>query len=171
MCTEHGDFYGAEGEVRPLEGVCLRPYCEQRHYARGYCQRHYFQLRRDEAWQKRGNTGRGFKDQVEVKDEPQTATKLCGFVAAGCACSRPRYAKDLCSAHYKQLRLGETLRPLRERGGQAVGDLRFGPLSGCMVEGCVEKHRAKGYCAKHRRWLKEGKLNAPQEADYVSVPS
>lgn len=55
-------------------------------------------------------------------------------------CGRPRYSRDHCTQHYRQLVNGKELRPLRAY-------TRRDPV--CSHEDCESKHYAGGYCKTH----------------------
>jgi Family of unknown function (DUF5763)/HNH endonuclease len=70
---------------------------------------------------------------------PKT-TEPCSFTAEDVQCSRPRYCKDYCTGHYRQLASGKPLKPLRDYSRQ-------GPE--CLEGTCHEKPHARGYCKVH----------------------
>jgi hypothetical protein len=63
-------------------------------------------------------------------------TEPCAFDG----CSRPRYSRSYCTAHYRQSVNGRPLRPLRPYIRQAPQ---------CLAEGCSDKPHAHGYCKLH----------------------
>lgn len=64
------------------------------------------------------------------------ATRACAFKG----CDRPRYSREHCTAHYRQLLAGKPLKPLRPYIRQAAE---------CLAEDCHDKPHARGYCKLH----------------------
>jgi len=67
-------------------------------------------------------------------------TRTCAFESDGVRCERPYYAKDYCTAHYRQLKGGKPLTPLRSYVRQDAE---------CADEDCHDKPHAHGYCKLH----------------------
>jgi HNH endonuclease len=67
---------------------------------------------------------------------PKT-TELCAFEG----CGRPRYSREHCTGHYRQLAAGKPLKPLRAYNRQPAECLAGG--------GCTGKPHAHGYCKLH----------------------
>ncbi len=106
---------------------CLAASCEAKHYAKGYCKKHYTQISRH---------GR------LTPERERGVVRVC--VAAGCG--RTDTVGQYCRKHARQMRTHGRLTPEREH---QMGN------TGCRVRGCPNKHRAKGYCVKHynqTRW-------------------
>lgn len=78
-------------------------------------------------------------------------TRTCTFEADGAQCEKPRYSRDYCTAHYRQLLNGKPLRPLRAY-------VRRGPE--CLAgNGCTGKPHSHGYCKVHwQRLSRYGRL-------------
>ena len=71
-------------------------------------------------------------------------------------CDHPAEIKGYCWKHYQQIRRHGRLTPEREHGKTfAFPELdpkKYTPWTkrtGCIVEGCKEKHQARGYCKRH----------------------
>ena len=113
--------------VRAPERACSAANCTTRHYARGYCKKHYTQILRH-----RRLTPERERGVVRVCQAP--------------GCERTDTIRYYCRKPARQIRVHGRLTPEREH---VMGNL------GCAVEGCEGKHRARGYCAKHynqKRW-------------------
>lgn len=101
---------------------CNAPGCMRPARTKGYCPKHYQQIR---------SHGR-----LTPEREHRRNGEDC--LVAGCE-SQP-VAKGYCYRHYQQIRRHGRLTPERERV--------YG-RTGCSVEGCTEKHFARGYCKRH----------------------
>ena len=102
--------------------LCQAPSCERLALTRGYCSRHYQQLRR---------CGRLIPDR-----EYGHRSERCSVDH----CQAPQVAKGYCFRHYQQVRRHGQLTPEREHTwGYTV----------CQVPGCLNPHSARGYCKKH----------------------
>lgn len=64
-------------------------------------------------------------------------TELCAFED----CGRPRYSREHCTGHYRQLAAGKPLKPLRAYNRQPAECFAGG--------GCTGKPHAHGYCKIH----------------------
>lgn len=121
-----------------MERTCSATDCEARHYAKGYCKKHYAQI---------------LRHGKLTPERERGAVRVC--LVEGCG--RTDTIKFYCRKHARQLRVHGRLTPEREH---VVG------LVGCRVKGCKEPHRAKGYCAVHynrRRWASLANKKRPQE--------
>lgn len=63
-------------------------------------------------------------------------TEVCAFED----CGRPRYSREHCTGHYRQLAAGKPLKPLRAYNRQP---------SECIEDECHNKPHAHGYCKLH----------------------
>ena len=61
--------------------------------------------------------------------------KVCSYDE----CGTRKYRDELCKSHWVRKEEGDIHRPIQSR---TIGRL-------CDLEGCLEKHRAKGYCTTH----------------------
>jgi len=69
-------------------------------------------------------------------------------------CHRKVHAKSLCSTHYKQLTLGQSLRPIGKRG-QRPKHRR------CSFDDCSRPHWANGLCASQNKQAHRGQPLTP----------
>ncbi|MBI3722989.1 hypothetical protein HY251_03400 [bacterium] len=109
------------------EKPCRVDSCKIRHYAKGYCKKHYTQILR------------------HGKLTPERERGVVRVCKVG-GCGRTDTIAWYCRKHKRQLRVHGRLTPEREH---IMG------REGCRVARCKEPHRAKGYCAKHynrERW-------------------
>jgi len=90
-------------------------------------------------------------------------TRRCGFEG----CDKPLLAKGYCSAHYRQWRKGQPLRPLRPFYGKAgpygsTGPCRFNDLPQVHSgewEPCLAARATGGWCAGHAaQWYEKRPL-------------
>jgi hypothetical protein len=108
---------------------CSARDCEAKHYAKGYCKKHYTQIARH---------GR------LTPETERGVIRVC--IVEGC--ERTDTIGQYCRKHARQIRTHGRLTPDREH---QMGNV------GCRVPGCTNRHRAKGYCVKHynqTRWQK-----------------
>lgn len=63
-------------------------------------------------------------------------TRACAYDG----CDRPRYSREHCTQHYRQLLSGKPLKPLRSYARQPVQ---------CLAGDCGRKPHAHGYCKLH----------------------
>lgn len=73
-------------------------------------------------------------------------------------CEKAVTAKGLCPGHYRQMRAGEQLRPLRSFG-----------TTGCKYPDCDRPHKSQGYCDPHVRQLRRGEKIRPIREYTMSV--
>ena len=102
--------------------ICQAPGCERLALTRGYCPRHYQQIRR---------CGR-----LTPEREYSHRNERCGVEH----CQAPQVAKGYCFRHYQQIRRHGQLTPEREH---------IWGRTGCQIPGCPNPHSARGYCRKH----------------------
>lgn len=110
--------------------TCKARGCDRQHYARGYCRKHYLQVRRH---------GR-LSPELEHGVVRVCKVKNCG---------RTDTLYGYCLKHARQIRYHGRLTPERER---LVG------FTGCAVVGCKEEHGSRGLCHAHygqARWIEE----------------
>ncbi|WP_420716146.1 HNH endonuclease [Mycobacterium sp. 94-17] len=106
--------------------------CDRPHLARGYCGRHYHQLR---------NSG-----QLEKLPRPQA----CVIVENGEPCGKPiTDRRGWCGKHYQRFKAhGDPLHTLRTPPS---------PTGLCSIPNCGKPNNAKGWCATHYgRWRNHG---------------
>jgi hypothetical protein len=103
------------------ERKCSLDACESRHYAKGFCKKHYAQV---------------LRHGKLTPERERGAVRTCR--AEGC--DRTDTIQWYCRRHARQLRVHGRLTPDREH---VMG------FEGCRVSRCREPHRAKGFCAKH----------------------
>lgn len=139
-------FEGVDGHGparrRRRSRACMLENCVSRHYAKGFCKKHYTQILRH---------GR------LTPERERGVVRICK--APGCKSSDTiRY---YCRKHARQIRVHGRLTPEREHNMSHEG---------CRMDGCREPHRAKGFCAKHynqQRWRKIKTMRETQEAVMV----
>lgn len=74
-------------------------------------------------------------------------------------CNKPTKARDLCPAHYSQLRrTGSPTGSLKKPETiNPEGFMAQQPVLYCLVKGCDNPHLCKGYCSMHyQRWINNG---------------
>jgi hypothetical protein len=109
------------------ERVCAVASCKSRHYAKGWCKKHYAQV---------------LRHGKLTPEKERGAIRIC--LAGGCG--RTDTINWYCRKHARQMRVHGRLTPEREH---LMG------IEGCRVKGCKEPYRARGFCAKHynkNRW-------------------
>jgi hypothetical protein len=97
-------------------------------HAKGYCQKHYRQLKKH--GEMRPEKEKGFWKGKKCAIEWCTSYKV--------------HAKGYCSKHYKQVRSGITPRPTSEKAINKV----------CLVSGCEDKVKALSHCSRHYQQIK-----------------
>jgi hypothetical protein len=116
-------------DLTSKERKCTVDSCTNRHYAKDYCKKHYAQV---------------LRHGKLTPERERGAVRVC--LADGCG--RTDTIHWYCRKHARQMRVHGRLTPEREH---LMG------YEGCMVKGCRQAHRAKGFCAKHYnqdRWQK-----------------
>lgn len=106
--------------------------CRHKHYAKGYCKKHYTQIARH---------GSLTPERERGVDRPCEAPGCQRFDVG----RTPEGA--YCKKHARQIRTHGKLTP------EAEHDYRR--HSACTMPGCTNEHRAKGLCTKHynqQRW-------------------
>ena len=122
---------------RRKQKACRLESCRSRHYAKGYCKKHYTQVLRH---------GR------LTPERERGVIRICK--APGC--SETDTIRYYCRKHARQIRVHGRLTPEREHNMNNEG---------CSVDGCGGSHRAKGLCAKHynqRRWQRIKTQRSPR---------
>jgi hypothetical protein len=154
---------------RKVYNQCIVEGCDNKHLAKGYCSKHYMQIKRK---------GKIIPDKnvtigciVEDCDNKHLAKGYCnkhyqqmrrlGKITPGrkgyskCSvtgCDIIHYAKGYCNKHYYQVK----------KHGIILPDKKVTIL--CIVDGCDRKHRAKGYCGKHYTQIKRtGKISTKRK--------
>lgn len=147
-----------------MENVCCFENCTEKHYGRGYCHKHYQQVKRDG----------GFSGWPICKSKN---------------CENPVLCKNLCVKHYLRKKKHGDTRVVKKRGAKSVGrrwkrcktarcgkrakalglchthyirELRQGKIHDriCIVEDCSSPELAKGYCSRHwQLWNKYNDTN------------
>lgn len=115
--------------------------CTTRHYAKGFCKKHYTQVLRH---------GR------LTPERERGVVRICK--AAGC--NETDTIRYYCRKHARQIRVHGRLTPEREHNMNN---------DGCTVESCSEPHRAKGYCARHYNQQRWRKIKAQRAAQKVTL--
>lgn len=116
--------------------ACEATDCVGRHYAKGYCKKHYTQVLKH-----------GELTPERERDEPRVC-KVTG-------CGRTDTIRYYCRKHARQMTRYGRLTPEREH---VMG------RAGCKKPGCPEPHRAKGLCARHYnqdRWKRVSQGGSP----------
>jgi len=127
---------------------CTYADCDSsKHFAKNFCQRHYYQYRK--GWL----TDDGQKTE-SWQGNPYYGVSVCRFNA----CERTNeLRKGLCSKHYKWFLKGHmtedctVLKQPTERGTYATMT--------CMIPGCEDKPRRNKLCCKHSARVKDGRLS------------
>jgi hypothetical protein len=115
------------GEIR--DRGCKAKGCEQRHYAKGFCKKHWTQVAR------------------HGKLTPESERGVVRVCKAK-GCGRTDTIRWYCRKHARQIHVHGRLTPELEH---LMG------FEGCRVPRCKNEHRARGLCAKHynhERWLR-----------------
>ena len=129
--------------------TCTIEGCGKKHKAKGLCQNHYWH-------QYHGGRPRRVKRahracKITGCEQDHYAMGYCRkhyqslHFRKPCrimGCERGAITRGLCSAHYQRFRSGGDMSaPIRE-----VSPAPKYEHTGCKTEGCLRKHRAKGYC-------------------------
>lgn len=115
------------------KNICSIEECDNKHYSRGYCRKHYERLRRH------GNPYWTEKKR-EVFEKCQSKD-----------CDRAHFAKGFCVKHYTRLRKnGHHKRIFKQQPDRYKGVK-------CKIYNCQNVNLVYGYCSKHyQRFLKFG---------------
>ena len=104
--------------------LCKAPGCDLHAYVRGFCTKHYQQVKAH---------GRLTPEREQFRDVQCRLER----------CTAPARARGLCVRHYHQLlRYGQILPPERENASPD-------PSRRCTVPGCARRARSRGYCNMH----------------------
>jgi hypothetical protein len=103
------------------EKTCTVEKCSARHYAKGFCKKHYAQV---------------LKHGKLAPERERGAIRVCKVEK----CGRTDTINWYCRKHARQIRVYGKLTPEREH---VMG------RQGCVISKCKEKHRAKGFCTRH----------------------
>lgn len=106
---------------RAAERACKTRDCNQRHYAKGFCKKHYTQV---------------LRHGKLTPERERGVTRVC----AAKDCGRTDTIHGYCRKHARQIRVHGHLTPEREHLMGFVG---------CTVPNCRGEHRARGLCAQH----------------------
>lgn len=87
------------------------------------------------------------RDQSRENYDEHGNKRLCSFLG----CDRPMRNKQLCKAHYQQLRKGQELAPIHEPNPDAV----------CSFEGCDNSVHSAGLCTGHYQQQWRGRELVP----------
>lgn len=110
---------------------CEIPNCELPHAAKGYCEAHYYKLRK-------------YGDPLAVSRRTP-ALEACSIDG----CTAPYHSKGYCQKHYgKARRWGDPVAPDKKKGPAVVGRL-------CCIDGCERRHNSNGYCEMHHWRVKK----------------
>jgi hypothetical protein len=118
------------------ERTCNVAGCTVRHYAKGFCKKHYTQL---------------LRHGKLTPERERGVVRVCKVEG----CGRTDTIRWYCRKHARQLRVHNRLTPDREH---VMG------FEGCRVPRCHQPHRAKGFCAKHYNRERWRRLKALREA-------
>lgn len=110
---------------------CIRDECDNQHWSRGLCRKHYA------AWRRAGQ-------KEQIREARVRQPRLCEQCAEPIPVERDTRAR-FCSAVCKRRSQYE-----RERANPPVR-----PNEPCAVEGCGSAKFAKGYCQKHYNRLRD----------------
>ena len=101
--------------------LCGVPDCGRRHWARGYCSKHYKRLQRGSL----------------LAGRPRAPVRLCGAPE----CAREARVRGLCVAHSRRREIEgvDPLRPIAETTG----------IRPCGKAKCEREHYARGMCRAH----------------------
>lgn len=106
--------------------ICSVKDCGEKHYAYGYCSKHYYKYK-------------NYGDALHVKSETNPV-KLCSVEG----CNFVHKAKGYCDRHYKQFQRYGKILPNEE--GQLKIEVKY-----CSVDGCNGQLYARGMCKNHYR--------------------
>ena len=118
--------------------------CQEEHYARGHCKKHYTQILRHGRLMPERERGRNRECEAKGCDRASHGTK------------------SYCRKHYRQMEVHGRLTPEFEH---QMGNV------GCLVPGCQFRHRARGLCAGHYnrvKWRVEEKRYRGKEVSMES---
>jgi hypothetical protein len=129
--------------------LCSVESCEKKHWARGYCQRHYYQAKRhghitpnEEMSKIASEASKKRKDRQVVNKDKICQVEGCGLTVK---------AKMYCNKHLQQMwKYGRILAP-----EECDRSLRLIKGRLCSVEGCGQPHSSKGYCGRHAKQMKD----------------
>ena len=131
----HGDPL-AGGSPRMRNRACSVDGCGAKHDARGYCSGHYLRF---------AKYGDAMPDVPLQSRIPREGDCLLDD------CAREVFARGMCWSHYyRDWRYGD------HEAGRAIYE-SFSGLP-CMVDGCGEMSRRRGYCGRHYQQLAAGIL-------------
>jgi len=117
------------------ERTCNVNGCSTRHYAKGFCKKHYTQL---------------LRHGKLTPERERGVVRVCKVEG----CNRTDTIRWYCRKHARQLRVHGRLTPDREH---IMG------FEGCRAPNCHQPHRAKGFCAKHYNRERWRRLKAARE--------
>lgn len=82
-------------------------------------------------------------------------------------CDRPLKVRELCTAHYKQMRNGHEFRPIGSpRVWARKGPVRRSGTKPCGIRGCDRLDKVKGYCGPHYQIIRTHRVT-PEEVAAV----
>ena len=105
--------------------ICTIENCENQHYAKGYCRKHYIQIQR------------------YGRLTPETEKGRHGVCIVE-GCNNKHKAQGYCSKHYQQVHKHGRLTPEREKKLHKI----------CKFDICANVPIAKGLCAKHYAYIR-----------------
>lgn len=112
--------------------------CDNRHKARGFCERHYAQ----------------FRNSI-IDENGGQLRNLHYDPSAGCVvkdCEGRRVGRGFCMRHYVQFRRGS----IDENGSPIRMIRQYDSERSCKIEGCSRTHYGRGFCNKHYERFKVG---------------
>src|SRR5688572_22785655 len=104
--------------------VCDIEGCDNNHFGRGYCEKHY------NRWRRHGDPLKGQKFRKNCDKPPKLECSIED-------CTKPRVKHDYCVKHYERWR----------RHGDPLQVKLY--TSKCFIEDCKGKHKGLGYCDLH----------------------
>jgi hypothetical protein len=132
--------------MRKIEGVCKVDGCGRLLKARGYCNTHYAQVKRN-----------GDITTVEIAARMTVIPECCTLPG----CEEPVKAKGLCQMHYARLL----------RHGYVKNPNRTKPFEQCMFPGCPDHRVCSGCCNRHylkiRKYMQDHGLTLDQTLELI----
>ncbi len=127
------------------EKICSVEGCNLKHYCKGYCNKHYYQVKRHGCIQTQEDISRRLSE-ASKRRERVNAGKMCSIDG----CESPAKTKGMCNRHYQQTFHHGRLLSNEEcdRSKRAFK----GYL--CSIEGCDKPRSSKGYCGRHYMHIK-----------------
>ncbi len=119
---------------------CAADDCSRDAVSKGYCDRHYRQVRRN--------------------GEPKTRRNVVAPPCKVDGCDRKSDAKGYCPTHYMRWR----------KYGDPLTAPRLDHPDTCTIDGCGEPFHAKGWCERHYMLNRYHGTPTPEPVEYVPGP-